>query len=163
MGKFTGIAYEPHPVSPERKAELRAQGLKILDVRFKPALLGGGPTVAEWVAAGYQVSGYPPAGYESRSSAEEVAAALAEQAGHGMTVEQARADLAARGIEFGPRLQLPGLLKLLNEATKDTAEDESADEELAAIKAALAEKGVEFDPALKKPELLALLLNQEEA
>ncbi|RJG10919.1 hypothetical protein D3879_14660 [Pseudomonas cavernicola] len=36
MGKFTGIAYEPHPVSPERKAELREQGLKILDVRFKP-------------------------------------------------------------------------------------------------------------------------------
>jgi hypothetical protein len=30
------IAYEPHPVSPERKAELRAQGFKILDARFKP-------------------------------------------------------------------------------------------------------------------------------
>ncbi|WLG43238.1 HeH/LEM domain-containing protein [Pseudomonas sp. FP1740] len=36
MGKFTGVAYEPHPVSPERKAELRDQGLKILDIRFKP-------------------------------------------------------------------------------------------------------------------------------
>lgn len=31
------IVYEPHPVSPERKAELRAQGLKIIDSRFKPA------------------------------------------------------------------------------------------------------------------------------
>jgi hypothetical protein len=30
------VAYEPHPVSPERKAELRAQGFKIIDVRFKP-------------------------------------------------------------------------------------------------------------------------------
>ena len=30
------IAYEPHPVTPERKAELRAQGFKILDARFKP-------------------------------------------------------------------------------------------------------------------------------
>jgi hypothetical protein len=30
------IAYEPHPVSPERKAELRAQGFKIIDARFKP-------------------------------------------------------------------------------------------------------------------------------
>jgi len=30
------IAYEPHPVSPERKAELRAQGFKIIDERFKP-------------------------------------------------------------------------------------------------------------------------------
>ena len=31
------IAYEKHPVSPERKKELREQGYKILDVIFKPA------------------------------------------------------------------------------------------------------------------------------
>lgn len=31
------IAYEPHPVSPERKKELREQGYKILDAAFKPA------------------------------------------------------------------------------------------------------------------------------
>lgn len=31
------IAYEPHPVSPERKAELRKQGFKIIDARFAPA------------------------------------------------------------------------------------------------------------------------------
>jgi len=31
------IVYEPHPVSPERKAELRAQGFKIIDARFAPA------------------------------------------------------------------------------------------------------------------------------
>jgi hypothetical protein len=30
------IAYEPHPVSPERKKELRDQGLKIVDARFAP-------------------------------------------------------------------------------------------------------------------------------
>lgn len=30
------IHYEPHPVTPERKAELRAQGFKIVDVRFAP-------------------------------------------------------------------------------------------------------------------------------
>lgn len=30
------IAYEPHPVSPERKAELRAQGFKIIDAKFAP-------------------------------------------------------------------------------------------------------------------------------
>lgn len=30
------IAWEEHPVSPERKAELRAQGFKIIDARFKP-------------------------------------------------------------------------------------------------------------------------------
>lgn len=31
------IIYEPHPVTPERKAELRAQGYKIIDAVFKPA------------------------------------------------------------------------------------------------------------------------------
>ena len=30
------IHYEPHPVSPERKAELRAMGVKIVDARFAP-------------------------------------------------------------------------------------------------------------------------------
>jgi len=30
------IKYEPHPVSPERKAELIAAGFKIIDARFKP-------------------------------------------------------------------------------------------------------------------------------
>lgn len=30
------IAYEPHPVTPERKAELRAAGFKIIDARFAP-------------------------------------------------------------------------------------------------------------------------------
>lgn len=31
------IAYEPHPVTPERKAELREQGFRIIDARFAPA------------------------------------------------------------------------------------------------------------------------------
>lgn len=30
------IKYEPHPVTPERKAELRAQGYTIVDARFAP-------------------------------------------------------------------------------------------------------------------------------
>lgn len=30
------VIYEPHPVSPERKAELRAQGFKIIDASFGP-------------------------------------------------------------------------------------------------------------------------------
>lgn len=35
--KLTKIAYEPHPVSPERKRELNAKGYRILDIRLKPA------------------------------------------------------------------------------------------------------------------------------
>lgn len=30
------IIYEPHPVTPERKKELRQQGYKIIDARFNP-------------------------------------------------------------------------------------------------------------------------------
>lgn len=35
--KLDKIAYEPHPVSAERKRELNAKGFKIIDARFKPA------------------------------------------------------------------------------------------------------------------------------
>lgn len=38
-----------------------------------------GPTVAEWVAAGYKADGYPPAGYVSRSTPEEIEAAIEAQ------------------------------------------------------------------------------------
>lgn len=31
------VIYEPHPVSMERKAELHAQGYRIIDARFAPA------------------------------------------------------------------------------------------------------------------------------
>lgn len=34
---MTKIAYEKHPVSSERKEELRQKGYKIIDIRFKPA------------------------------------------------------------------------------------------------------------------------------
>lgn len=30
------VIFEPHPVAPERKAELRKQGFKIIDARFAP-------------------------------------------------------------------------------------------------------------------------------
>lgn len=76
------IIYEPHPVSPERKAELCAAGYKIIDARFAPAdyVRGGGPTVAEYVAAEYLAANYPPKGYASRSTPEEIADAIAAQA-----------------------------------------------------------------------------------
>ncbi len=46
-----------------------------------------GPTIGEFVAAGYQASAYPPAGYASRSSDEEIAAALAAQQGGASPIE----------------------------------------------------------------------------
>lgn len=38
-----------------------------------------GPTIADFVAAGYKASSYPPRGYASRSSADEIAAAVAAE------------------------------------------------------------------------------------
>ena len=34
---YKEIAYEPHPVSVERKRELNAKGFKIVDIAFKPS------------------------------------------------------------------------------------------------------------------------------
>jgi hypothetical protein len=38
-----------------------------------------GPTIAEWVAAGYAAGAYPPSGYTSKSTPEEIAAAVAAE------------------------------------------------------------------------------------
>ena len=38
-----------------------------------------GPTVQEYVAAGYRAENYPPEGYEAVSTPEEIDAAIAEQ------------------------------------------------------------------------------------
>lgn len=101
------IAYETHPVTPERKAELRQQGFKIIDARFKPAEDGDG---------------------------------------EGPSVDELRARLSEKGIEYGPRLQAPGLLKLLEQA-----------EHLESVRAQLADKGVEFAPDAALEDLLKLL------
>lgn len=44
------------------------------------ALRTDGPTVAEYVAAGYDPKNYPPAGYESRSTVDEINAAITAKA-----------------------------------------------------------------------------------
>lgn len=41
------------------------------------ALREDGPTITEWVTAGYDARTYPPVGYTSRSTADEIAAAIA--------------------------------------------------------------------------------------
>lgn len=39
-----------------------------------------GPTVALWVERGYKASAYPPSGYASKSTPEEIAAAIEAEA-----------------------------------------------------------------------------------
>lgn len=75
-----------------------------------PTLREDGPTVAEFVEAGYQASGYPPEGYASRSTQEEIDAAVTAQGlpkddevetdPLKMKVDDLKAWLAGKGIEF---------------------------------------------------------------
>lgn len=79
------IHYEVHPVTLERKAELRKQGFKIIDARFKPV----------------------DAEQEDGKGAK---------ASKGLNVEQIKAALTEKGIEFDASALKPELAKLLDEA-----------------------------------------------
>ena len=81
-----------------------------------------GPTVGEFVAAGYQATGYPPEGYASRSSQDEIDAAIAAQRDgssdtetdpHKMKVPELKDWLTAKGISFDPALNKPELQALI--------------------------------------------------
>lgn len=79
-----------------------------------------GPTVAEWVDAGYLAANYPPEGYASRSSQEEVDAAILLQKGAEnetdplkMTVPKLKEWLTANNIEFEPSMKKPDLQALV--------------------------------------------------
>jgi len=66
------------------------------------ALRNDGPTVAEFVAAGYSAANHPPEGFASRSSADEIAAAIAAGQGavpsDGLTIPQLKAASTAKGV-----------------------------------------------------------------
>lgn len=64
-----------------RAGELASHGFKAVEHRPSPFLdPKAGPTIAEWVARGYKAGAYPPHGYESKSTPEEIAAAIAAEA-----------------------------------------------------------------------------------
>lgn len=54
-----------------------------------------GPTVEEFVAAGYLAKNYPPAGYASRSTAEEIQAAIDAQEAAATTEQATTTDTPA--------------------------------------------------------------------
>lgn len=88
------IAYEPHPVSPERKAELRAQGYKIIDAKFAPD------------------------GYEHQAAAAqdgEGDKGVSDKLG----VAELRGKLVELGIEFDPKAKKADLQALLDAAAQD--------------------------------------------
>jgi len=85
--------------------QLDANGLKL-----------DGPTIAEFVAAGYPAVNYPPEGYASRSSQEEIDAAIEvekETDPLKMKVPDLKAWLTAKGIEFDPSANKDALQALV--------------------------------------------------
>jgi len=70
-----------------------------------PSLREDGPTVAEFMDAGYQAANYPPQGYVSRSTPEEIAEAIKGQANPEtdplkMKVADLKEWLTGKGIAF---------------------------------------------------------------
>ncbi|MFT0866040.1 HeH/LEM domain-containing protein [Pseudomonas sp. CAM1A] len=91
-----------------------------LDQKRTPGLREDGPTVAEFVEAGYLAANYPPEGYASRSSQEEIDAAIELQKGSEnetdplkMTVPKLKEWLTANGIEFAADAKKPALQALV--------------------------------------------------
>lgn len=100
------------------KAECLAEG--------EEAAAGGlrqdGPTIGEFIAAGYKASSYPPHGYAARSTAEEIAAAVeAEAPGaaiDGMTVVEPRQYAEQRGIDLGDATKKADIIAAINLAVE---------------------------------------------
>ena len=86
-------------------SQLDASGLKL-----------DGPTIAEFLAAGYLAANYPPEGYASRSSQEEIDAAIDAQKETDplkMKVPDLKAWLTGKGIEFDPSANKEALQALV--------------------------------------------------
>ncbi|MBV7571808.1 hypothetical protein KW846_03760 [Pseudomonas sp. PDM32] len=93
-----------------------------LDRQLQSVLREDGPTIAEFVEAGYLATNYPPEGYESRSSQEEIDLAIkAQKDAEGetdplkMTVPKLKEWLTAKGITFDPSANKPALQALVPE------------------------------------------------
>ena len=85
--------------------QLDANGLKL-----------DGPTIAEFVEAGYLAVNYPPEGYASRSSQEEIDAAIETQKETDplkMKVTDLKAWLTGKGVEFDPSANKEALQALV--------------------------------------------------
>lgn len=93
------IVYEQHPVSPERKAELRQKGYKIIDARFAPD--------------DYE---HPEPLKEAKGSKAGKSAADKKAAEDVELKAKLQASLIEKGVQFSPDASLEDLKKLLDEA-----------------------------------------------
>lgn len=141
---FDGVRSEMLQPGDERDFGSMADGLKragyISDLGASSGggadLRDDGPTVAEYVSAGYLASNYPPRGYASRSSSEEIEAAIKAQA---------EAEAAKASAE-----------ELAKKEAEEAAAREAAEKEAVAAKADLAGKTNAQLIAIAKAEEIAV-------
>lgn len=91
MAKDRAIVYEPHPVSHERKRELMAKGLKIIDARFAP-------------------EGYSPPSEDIGPATEDLDA---------MSVDELHAIAKKRGVDVHHKAGADKVREALRQAAKD--------------------------------------------
>ncbi|NMX91996.1 MULTISPECIES: hypothetical protein [unclassified Pseudomonas] len=88
------VIYEKHPVSAERKAELRQKGYKIIDAKFAPD------------------------DYEHPEPVKK-GARDSDRPSKGLNVEQIKALLTEKGVEFDAAALKPALAELLDAAPQE--------------------------------------------
>lgn len=98
------VIYEKHPVSPERKAELRQKGYKIIDARFAPEGYEHPEPIKE------------AKGSKAGKSAAEKKAAEKKAAEEAELKAKLQAALNEKGVQFSPDASAEDLQKLLDEA-----------------------------------------------
>lgn len=76
--------------------------------RMGDGMRSDGPTVEEYVAAGYVARSYPPSGYASRSTDEEIATAIAAQEAPPEVPELSAPELETPELDT-PELETPEL------------------------------------------------------
>lgn len=100
------VVYEQHPVSAERKAELRQKGYKIIDAKFAPAdYEHPEPIKAAKGGKGANSAAAKKAAEEAEAKAKEAEAK-----------EKLQVALKGKGVDFPADASLEDLQKLLDEA-----------------------------------------------
>lgn len=88
------VIYEKHPVTAERKAELRQKGYKIIDAKFAPD--------------DYE----HPEPMKKKSSG-------GDRPSKGLRIEEIKAKLTEKGIQFDDGSERPALAELLDKADQE--------------------------------------------
>ncbi|MCO8166838.1 hypothetical protein NJC40_03475 [Pseudomonas sp. 21LCFQ02] len=138
MSKDREVIYELHPVTPERKKELVSQGYRIIDVQFAPeaykaamadatdprgrealdialAALPGDQNDPDYVVSSMRIHFGDLFTQEDEDRVLELVKAPAKKPSHGLRIDDIKAKLAEKGVEFNPEAERGELAKLLDD------------------------------------------------